>query len=262
MVIIMKKNILKRIFIILLGMLPIFAACNVHFEQFGEFSVRYLDDGCKEIRDGKGRKLMLVPGGYEVPKEKKVNIIRIPIKRAVVFSGNDAAAIKAIGQINTIIGVAKKEGWTIPEIKDGIENGRVAYLGEYTSIDYEKLKTLKPDVVFTWNDAFIPKLKELSIPCVFTSTKIAKDLNAHIKFIQFMSAFYGEEERAKTFVKKQFEKIAGISAKVNMAKQVPKVVWGDIYERKVLVEPGNSWAAQVVEKAGGNYLFSDLEGGG
>ncbi|MCD6305425.1 MAG: ABC transporter substrate-binding protein [Deltaproteobacteria bacterium] len=232
------------------------------FEQFGQFTVKSLHDGRKEITDGIGRKLLLVPRGNKPLKgDEEARTVRVPVEKVVVYSAYNAALIKELGRVNSIAGViSPEERWYIPEIREGIRDGKISYIGEYKSIDYEKLKALKPNVVFTWDEGIIPKLEELSIPCVLTSTRIAKDLASHINFIQFLSAFYGEEEMAKSFVDAQFKEIDEISAGWKEAKSKPKVVWGDIYERKVLVEPGNSWAGQMVEKAGGDYLFHDLEG--
>ncbi|NOX81229.1 MAG: ABC transporter substrate-binding protein [Deltaproteobacteria bacterium] len=239
---------------------------KVEFEQFGGFSVKYLDNGCKEVTDGIGRKLLLAPWGYRVRGKyakayAKANIIRIPVKKVVVYSTYNAALIKVLGHVDSIDGVVtKKEDWYIPEIRKGIDRGRIVYLGQSTSIDYERLKRLKPDVVFTWDEGIVPKLEELSIPCVVTSTRIAKDLSAHINFIRFISAFYGDEQQAKAFAASQFEQIKKISARLRRAGKKPTVIWGDIYARKVQVEPGNSWAGQMVGDAGGDYLFRNLEG--
>lgn len=228
----------------------LFAGCSMDFEQFGQFTVKSLHDGRKEITDGIGRKLLLVPRGNKPLKgDEEARTVRVPVEKVVVYSAYNAALIKELGRVNSIAGViSPEERWYIPEIREGIRDGKISYIGEYKSIDYEKLKALKPNVVFTWDEGIIPKLEELSIPCVLTSTRIAKDLASHINFIQFLSAFYGEEEMAKSFVDAQFKEIDEISAGWKEAKSKPKVVWGDIYERKVLVEPGNSWAGQMVER--------------
>jgi len=250
----------------LLLLLPLFlllaSGCSADFEHYGEFTVKSLENGDREITDGIGRKLWLVPRGNEALKTvEKGRTVRIPVQKVVVYSAFNAALIKELGQVNSIAGViAAEDRWHISEIRDGITNGNISYLGEYKSIDYERLKAIQPDVVFTWDDGVIPKLEELSIPCVMSATKIAKDLTAHINFIRFIAAFYCEEDRATSFVEAQFRKIDEIFARLKDVKTRPKVVWGDIYERKVLVEPGNSWAGQMAEKAGGDYLFRDLEG--
>ncbi|NIA05847.1 MAG: ABC transporter substrate-binding protein [Proteobacteria bacterium] len=255
---------IARALIILTVFLGLLSGCRnkVDFEQFGGFSVKYLDNGCKEVTDGIGRKLLLAPWGYKVrEKYAKADIIRIPVKKVVVYSTYNAALIKVLGHVNSIDGVVtKKQDWYIPEIRKGIDQGRIVYLGQSTSIDYERLRSLKPDVVFTWDEGIVPKLEELSIPCVVTTTRIARDLSAHINFIRFIAAFYGDEHQAKVFAGSQFEKIKKISARLSRARKKPTVIWGDIYARKVQVEPGNSWAGQMVGDAGGDYLFRNLEG--
>jgi len=257
-----KLRIDKMATFIMVASLVLILGCEGSFQHFGEFTIRYMENGCKEITDGIGRKLLLVPGnrnsqpGYENP-----NMVAIPVKKVVVYSTTIAARIESLGEAKSIVGVVtKQKDWHIPEIKKGLEKGEIEYLGEYRSIDYERLRVLNPDVVFTWDEGAIPKLNELGIPCVITSPKIAPSLFAHIEFIQFLSAFYNEEKKARGFVENQIKKINEVSTKIDAAEKSLKVVWGDIYEKKVLVEPGNSWAAQIVERAGGNYVFHDLEG--
>ncbi|MCD6353451.1 MAG: ABC transporter substrate-binding protein, partial [Proteobacteria bacterium] len=161
----------------------LFSGCQGSFRHFGEFSVMYLENNCKVVTDGVGRKLLLVPRGQEAPKEYEgVTKVEIPVRKVVTYSNADAARLKTLGVVDSIAGVVtKKDDWYIPEIRKGMEEGRIVYLGEYTSIDYERLQVINPDVVFTWDEGVIPKLKELDIPCVITSTKLAKDLPAHIR---------------------------------------------------------------------------------
>jgi iron complex transport system substrate-binding protein len=37
-------------------------------------------------------------------------------------------------------------------------------------------------------------------------------------------------------------------------------MWGDIYEKRVLVEPGNAWVGELVGLAESDYLFEDVYG--
>ena len=40
----------------------------------------------------------------------------------------------------------------------------------------------------------------------------------------------------------------------------PKAMWGYIYEKRVLVEPGNAWVAELIGLAQSDYLFDDVYG--
>ena len=51
-----------------------------------------------------------------------------------------------------------------------------------------------------------------------------------------------------------------IRAATKDAGQKPKVMWGDIYSKRVLVEPGNAWVGELVELALSDYQFEDIFG--
>ena len=240
----------------------IFSGCRPEFQHFGEFSIQDIENGCKKVTDGLGRTLVLVPRGQNAPDGYEKNqIIKIPVKKAVVYLSSDVALLKAIGVLESVVGVTKeKEDWTIPEIKDGMENGNVVYIGEYSLVDFERLKVLDPDIVFAWGESAIPMLTELDIPCVITTTKIAKDLKTRMYFIKFLAAFYGKEKEADRFIARVSKTIESVAKKTAGVKIKPKVIWGDIYEKRVLVEPINSSAAEMVLLAGGEYLLDDVKG--
>ncbi|MDL1968201.1 MAG: ABC transporter substrate-binding protein [Deltaproteobacteria bacterium] len=249
--------ILLSLFIVM-----IFSGCGSEFQHFGEFSIQDIENGCKKVTDGLGRTLVLVPRGQNAPDGYEKNqVIKIPVKKAVVYLSSDVALLKAIGALDSVAGVTKKkEDWTIPEIKHGMENGKVVYLGEYTSVDFERLKVLDPDIVFAWDESAIPMLTELDIPCVITTTKIAKDLKTRMYFIRFLAAFYDKEKEADHFIARVSKTIDKIAKKTAGVKIKPKVIWGDIYEKRVLVEPINSSPAEIILLAGGEYLFDDVKG--
>lgn len=261
-----KPSLLSTVRWILLSLfiLMIFSGCGPEFQHFGEFSIQDIENGCKKVTDGLGRTLVLVPRGQTAPDGYEKNqIIEIPVKKAVVYLSSDVALLKAIGVADSVVGVTKdQEDWTIPEIKHGMEDGKVVYLGEYTSVDFEKLKVLDPDIVFAWDESAIPMLTELDIPCAITTTKIAKDLKTRMYFIKFLAAFYGKEKEADRFIARVSKTIESVAKKTAGVKIKPNVIWGDIYEKRVLVEPINSSPAEIILLAGGEYAFDDVVGAG
>lgn len=237
---------------------------NPSFVNIGEFSARQLPDDCKEIRDGMGRTLVLVPRGQKPPEEyEKDQIIEIPVRRVVAYSGYNVALLKALGILeDVLVGVTnKKEYWTIEEVTRGMENGRITYIGESCAVDYEKLKAIEPDLVLTWDAAAISKIMELDIPGVITTTGEAMNLDTRMRFTQFLALFFNREKEADEYVARVTGVIREIRDLSLDTDNRPKVIWGDIYEKRVLVEPGNSWAAEMVNLAGGDYLFNDVKGG-
>jgi len=235
------------------------------FVNIGEFSIKKLPENCSEIRDGAGRILVLVPRGQNPPKGYQKNrIIETPVRRVVVYSGFNVSILKALNVLDTLVGVThKKAYWTIDEVAKGMESGRIAYIGESNAVDFEKLKAIEPDLVLTWDACAISKINELDIPGVITITGEAMDLDTRMRFAQIMALFFNREREADEYVakvKSAVKRVRDIFSDSGRGLR-RKVIWGDIYEKRVLVEPGNSWAAEMVELAGGEYLFNDIFGG-
>ncbi len=232
------------------------------FLVLGEFSVRSLDQGLYELTDGLGRMLTLVPRDREVPPGLAPDeVVRIPVERAVVYSGRDASFLDVLGAAGAIVGVTgHPEDWTLPQVAEGLASGRVAGLGLSSSIDLEKLIRLKPELVLTWDESIIPKMSELGIPTVITYGETAADLETYINLTRFLAPFFGAQERALEFVERSMAVLEEVRAVTKKADRRPKAIWGDIYEKRVLVEPGHSWAAQLIKAVGGDYLFDDIAG--
>ncbi len=236
---------------------------NRSFVSIGEFSVRNLSDGIREVTDGMGRKLLLVPRGQEAPEgSNPLRVIHVPVERVVAYSGYDVAMLKALGVVrDVLVGVTRPlDDWTIPEVREGMQAGRIAYLGEADSIDYERLKVSRPELVMTWNQAIIPVLDTLRIPCVITTTPVAPSLDARTRFVQFLAPFFHREAEAEAYVQRVTHAVETIREKAAAVRERPKVMWGDVYEKRVMVEPGNCWVGEFVRLAGADYLFDDVYG--
>ncbi|MDR1920951.1 MAG: ABC transporter substrate-binding protein [Candidatus Adiutrix sp.] len=230
------------------------------FLNLGDFAVNVKKD-YTEVRDGAGRILALTPRGQAHPPGfKPTMVIETPVRRVVTYGFFDVGMMKALGVAEAVVGVTTPEtGWFVDEIKQGFAAGRVAYVGEPDSIDFERIKALKPDMVMTWDPSVIPMMEELNIPVVVTSTPLATCMATHIRFVQFLAPFFGKEPEAQAFYDRLAKSLEDIREKTKGYPK-PKAMWGDIYEKRVLVEPGNAWVAELVGLAQSNYLFDDVYG--
>jgi iron complex transport system substrate-binding protein len=126
-------------------------------------------------------------------------------------------------------------------------------------LDYERLKAKKPELIMTWDPSIVPMLDELGIPVLVTSTPVATCLSTQIRFVEFLAPFFGESDKAHAFYDRVRLALADIRAKTKDSPK-PKAMWGDIYEKRVLVEPGNAWVAELIGLAQSDYLFDDVYG--
>lgn len=233
------------------------------FESFGPFSVRTLPQGRYLVTDAIGREFHLVPRGQKppagVPREQ---VVFIPVKRVAMSGGQDVSLLITLHAMDTLVALTggRPEDWVLEPVRKGLDQGRIVSLGGNHAIDYEQLATIKPEVFFTWDESLIPTAAALQVPVVITYGELARNLETQIKFVRFLAPFFGREKEADQYVARVRAAIARVRERAKGVKHRPKVIWGDIYEKRVLVEPGHSWAAEIVRLAGGDYLFDDVRG--
>jgi iron complex transport system substrate-binding protein len=254
---------------LILSVLLIFACSKAEsdkkrsFIQIGEFTITRVSANRTEVRDGAGRTLVLVPRNAPTPEDvEPTRLVRTPVQRVAAYGFFDVATMRALGVLeDTLVGVTcPAEGWYVQEVKQGMADGNIAFLGDYNSIDFERLKQQQPELVLTWDHSIIPMLDELGIPCAITSTPTAMCLNARMRFVQFLAPFFHKEKEADAFFDRVNNALITIRQRTADAGPPPKVMWGDIYEKRVLVEPGNAWVGELVGLAQSDYLFEDVYG--
>ena len=233
------------------------------FLQIGEFAVHSISPQRTEVRDGAGRTLVLIPRDAAMPTDCPPNqVVRVPVQRVVAYGFFDIAVLRALGVLDqTLVGVTTPEKrWYIPEIKRGMQSGKISYVGDAASVDYERIKQAQPELVLTWDPSIIPLMDDLHIPTAVTTTPTAMCLNARMRFVQFLAPFFHKEKEADAFFTRIDNALADIRARTAAVSHQPKVMWGDIYEKRVMVEPGNAWVGELVGLAQSDYEFKDVFG--
>ncbi|KLU59921.1 periplasmic binding protein [Peptococcaceae bacterium CEB3] len=244
----------------------------VKLEYAKGFKIANVGGGCQEVTDGEGRTLLLVPRGQQTPTGyKNLPVIYTPVKRVVAVSTTEAAFLRPLGELGSIIGVTiDKNQWYIDPVKEGMASGKIQMVGGGAGMGplaYGKIVALRPDLVFmstgTSGDVqTLKKLEGLKIPVAVDNSWLESDPLGRLEWIKFIAAFYGKEQQADQFFTQAVQKVSGIKEKVAGDKDKPKVLWGMIYQGKAYVPGGDSYAAKMIALAGGDYLFKNLKGTG
>nr|WP_320012523.1 ABC transporter substrate-binding protein [uncultured Desulfobulbus sp.] len=233
------------------------------FLQIGEFAVHRISPERTEVRDGAGRTLVLIPREAPMPKDCSPNqVVRVPVRRVVAYGNFDIAVLSALGVVDDVlVGVTTPEKyWYRPSIKKAMQEGRITYVGDAAAVDFERLKQAEPELVLTWDPSIIPMMDDLQIPVAVTTTPTAMCLNARMRFVQFLAPFFHREKEADAFFARIDKALKDIQLRTLTMPQQPKVMWGDIYEKRVMVEPGNAWVGELVGLAQSDYQFEDVFG--
>lgn len=231
------------------------------------FSVDYYEGGYKIITEWNGRKTLLIPEGKEVPDLKAdINVIQLPIESVGVFATTAAAELRPLGLLDKITLVTTEmDDWHIQEVKEGMEEGRITYVGRNSAPDYELIQSLKPDIVLITTgtghgtDEVAAKFDELGIKWISRGSQRESDPRGRLEWIKLMGALFDKEEEAAEFFDVQLKKIEEIEQKIaNLEGQREKFasffLANDIY----YVRNKGDYEVKMLELAGGEYILSDL----
>lgn len=229
------------------------------------FSVEYLEDGIKKVYlEVDDKTLYLVPEGQEVPEEFKNEVtVTIPVKNVLVGSTVHGCDLRALDEIGSMAAVTTEaDSWYIEEVKEGMESGRIQFVGNNKALDYEKISQIKPDLALVTGgtsadpDA-IAKLEELGIPVMTGTNYMEENPIGRMEWMKLASVFYNKEDMVVDLFNDKVEKINSLASKFENAADRPKVVWMRISKGSVTVPQSESYAAEMIKMAGGDYVFAD-----
>lgn len=233
------------------------------------FSVEYLEDGVKLVTDAEDRKLLLVPKGDTPPEGyDDAILIETPVENAYFCSTTQVGMLRPLGDdIWDHVGAVNddSDGWPFPEVLEGLEDGSIAYLGTYEP-DYEMLQDFNPDLTFVYTGSYpqteiIKMLEELDLPYAVDNEYMENHHTGRLEWIKFLATFFNKDEEAIDYVNSEIEKLEKMEDIVKDAPK-PKVAWGAVIDGTVYVPGVDSYVAEAIRAAGGDYVFSNIEGTG
>lgn len=191
-------------------------------------------------------------GRYEIP---------VPLKSVVCMSTSHISYISAIGEDSTVVAVSGAQYITNPKINSGISAGQIKDIGFETSINYEMLLQLSPDVVFTYgisgeNNIYIDKIRELGIQVIVVGDYMEEHPLGKLEYLKFFGTLFSKEAQSDSLysaIKSRYIRKRELVADViDRPKVLLNAPWKDIW-----YIPGvNSYMSHLIQDAGGQILLS------
>ncbi|NQY06023.1 MAG: ABC transporter substrate-binding protein [Flavobacteriaceae bacterium] len=212
-------------------------------------------------------KYALLPEGKQLPDSVSVNTtISVPLEKIVVTSTTHIPALEALGVEKQLVGFPNTNYVSSEKTRQLIDQGAVKELGKNESINTEVLLKLKPDAVVGFavdgNNKTFNTIEKSGIPVLFNADWTEGHPLGKAEWIKFFGYLFGKEKEAQEIFKK-------IANDYNEAKELaatiqnnPTVLSGAMYKDVWYLPHGDSWAAQFIQDAGGQYLWSETKGSG
>ena len=209
----------------------------------------------------------LVEKGTKLPDEAKFDaVVETPLNSIVVTSTTHIPSLESLGVIEKLVGFPNLEYISSEATRKNIDLGKIKELGKNESINTEVLIALSPDAVITFavegDNKTVATIQKTSIPVLYNADWTETTPLGKAEWIKFFGILFNKEKEADSIfnsIKSEY-----ISAKkiAQQAAETPTVLSGAMYKDVWYLPQGDSWAAQFIADANGDYLWKESEGTG
>ncbi|WP_225586909.1 ABC transporter substrate-binding protein [Algoriphagus sp. Y33] len=195
-------------------------------------------------------------------------VIQLPVGKIILTSTTHIPHLDILNVTEKLIGFPNLELISSEKTWEQIDAGRVEDLGAGPSANTEMVIDLDPDwiMISTQGDdlKYLDLLEQAKIPAVINGEYVEQHPLGRAEWIKFTGVLLGKYEEAVVAfdkVEKDYLEAEKLSDLIIDSLR-PSVLSGVLYE-DVWYAPGSeSWGANILENAGGNYIFSDQKGTG
>jgi len=227
-------------------------------------------DGCSIVTifdpwvEGKTRDIyILIPRDSQVPSDLPAGkIIRTPVERAAVCSSLHASIIEQIGAANHICGICEPQYLTNNNVKELVDDGKIANLGLFTSPDAEKIIDLEADLIIAtpFENSGYGNAEKLGIPIFEAADYMENTPLNRASWVQLFGLLFGCEAQADSLLRATTDNYVSLKALAASAHSKPTVVLEKKYGASWGMPAGESYIATMHSDAGADYIFHDIPG--
>lgn len=215
-----------------------------------------------------GDKFLVTPeGAAEVDDlPEGVTVLRQPMQNIYLVSTSIMDLFIALDGLDSLsLSGTKAEGWYLDEAKAAMQEGKIAYAGKYSAPDYEQILAANCGLAFENTMIYhTPEVKEqlerFGIPVLVERSSYEGSPLARMEWIKLVGILLGKEEDAERVFSEQVERVAPLMDQPSTGKTA--AFFSITANNLANVRKGGDYIAQMIEMAGGEYVFSDLTDNG
>src|SRR5574344_274841 len=211
------------------------------------------------------QRYILIDRNKDIPKElPEGTIVKIPIKKVIVYMSVQCSIIEKLGIADEIVGVCAPQYIDSKEIKRGVEEGRIANLGEASSPNIEKMINLNAEAILAspFENCGYGAAEKIGIPIIEFADYMESKPLARTEWVRFYGLLFGKQDRADSIFTSTCERYDSLKSLTANVKYRPTLMAERKYGSSWFVPSGESYMATIYKDAGADYLFSSVPGSG
>lgn len=191
--------------------------------------------------DGKRDTLMVPDGG---------------VRKIVCMSSSYIGYLEAIGEVGKVCAVSGKGFISCEDIVSDPEVYDVGYDAE---LDYERILSLHPDVLLTYNVGevgapYIQRLRSLGIRVMVLSEHLEENPLSRSEYVRFFGALTGKAAEADSAFRKVESNYLALRKSVDRDAAPVRVLINAPYSDQWYIPGGDSYMTTLIKDAGGEVL--------
>lgn len=192
-------------------------------------------------------------------------VIKVPVKSIVCMSATHVAMISALGMEHTIRGVSGINLIANSSVRQLAEKGLIVDVGYEGSLNREAILEMNPDLFMAYgvgseSAGYLTKLGELGINIMLNAEYLELEPLGKAEWIKVFGALYCLQEKADSIFRLESARYEAIKKMVaESTAEKPSVLLGLPWKDSWYISPGNSNISQLINDAGGNYLWKDVK---
>ena len=230
-----------------------------------QFSVTTDPDGRSLITIGGTDRYLYLPPGTEAPADPDpaVTVLRGPLDRVYLAASSAMDFYRALGTLGDVrLTGTRAADWTLPEVVDALDEGRMLYAGKYSAPDYELLLDEGADIAIEstmiWHSPEVREtLTALGIPVLVERSSYEESPLGRLEWVKLYGLLCGREAEAAAFFDEQVRALSSLRP----AATEKTVAFFSISAAgyAVVRRPGD-YISRMIGMAGGTYIPADLPG--
>lgn len=202
----------------------------------------------------------LVPRDKPVPGAlpEAATVVRVPLRRVVVYSDVYARPIVELGCGDAIAGVLDAQYFKTPEVAAGLKTGRITDCGSSMSPSTERIVSTAPEAIFLspMENGGYGAVGNMGIPIVEMADYMESTPLDRARWIEFIGLLFGKEDRAAAVYEKVAEEYARVKMLAQKAATHPMVISEYAINGVWYVPGGKSYKAALYADAGAKYPWA------
>lgn len=203
--------------------------------------------------------------GRDSPEPRDIpegTIVKVPLRSSIVYSSVHSGAVKELGSLDAITGVADGMYFNDTDIRRRIESGKITDIGNSSSPAIERIIDLEPEAILLspYQNSGYGAVETTGVPIIECADYMESTPLARAEWILFIGELYGKRAEAEKIYNGVVRNYTSLSDSVRSASgKRPRVITEMETSGVWYVPGGKSYMASMLADAGAEYPWAGNE---